>query len=417
MVCSGAQILQKVGPVWTECRSLEALEIWFYPTPVSFRWAVEEKHRRQQEGHDSKQNLPPLRHITIREYNDTPVVNIDDLAVAFSDSLETIIYDCYSGDMGQYEGPNSRFATTRVTLTAGHQWVTMPALKSLAIATSKHDLVLDSALLSLCPAVQSLELYSQRRDFNPATRTWDEPVQLPGLMKLQLIGAPAQNFKMDTFASTPLIRSIELAVSEAGINSLYHMEAPGYDYHPDLPNSPRQWSWNWDLPCLTSLVLGAGFANLFEFRMLDGCPSLDFLTLAMAGAHAPRGGRHVRETDFISRRGTALGYISCPQLTGMTLRGQFVLAPEVLQVLFTHVMPHLTMVEAAGCRGHGVEGWLRSVQGLKDLVKAWTDLPEPTETEMEALGLRLYGDGYFIPALEVRDKAVYQFERAYVMRD
>lgn len=148
--------LAKVGPIWTECRSLEALEVRFYPTPVSFRWA-EEKHTRQQEGLNPKQNLPPLRHITIREYNDTPLLYIDDLAVAFSDTLETINYDCYSGNMGHHDGPNSRFATTRVTLTAGHQWVTMPALKNLTIATSKHDLVLDPALLCRCPAMQSHE--------------------------------------------------------------------------------------------------------------------------------------------------------------------------------------------------------------------------------------------------------------------
>ncbi|KAI9231985.1 MAG: hypothetical protein BYD32DRAFT_476483 [Podila humilis] len=169
-------------------------------------------------------------------------------------------------------------------------------------------------------------------------------------MKLQLIGTPAQDFNMDTFASTPLIRSIELAVSETGSNPPYHMEAPGYDYRPNLPNSPRQWSWNWDLLCLTPLVLGARFRRPVESRMLDGCPSLDCLALVMAGANVPRGGRHVREADLISRRGTALGYISCPQLIGMTLRGQFVLAPEVLQVLFTHVMPSLTTVEASGRR-------------------------------------------------------------------
>lgn len=151
--------------------------------------------------------------------------------------------------------------------------------------------------------------------------------------------------------------------------------------------------------------------------MLDGCPSLNFPTLAMAGADDPREGRHVREADLISRRGTALGYISCPQLIGMTLRGRFVLAPEVLQVLFTHVMPNLTTVEAEECRGYGVEGWVRSVQGLKALAKASTDLPEPTETVMEALGLRLYRDGYSMPASDVRGRAAYQFERAYVMRD
>lgn len=60
-----------------------------------------------------------------------------------------------------------------------------------------------------------MKLYSQRWDFNPATRIWDDPAQLPGLMMVKLIGAPAQNFNMDTFASTPMIFSIVLAVSDA----------------------------------------------------------------------------------------------------------------------------------------------------------------------------------------------------------
>lgn len=112
-----------------------------------------------------------------------------------------------------------------------------------------------------------------------------------------------------------------------------------------------------------------------------------------------------------------VGYISCLQLIGMNLRGQFTLTPEVLHTLSTYVMSNLTRVQVWRSRGHGVEDWIREVQRLKDLAMAETDLPELSEVEMEALGLKLYGDGHTIQHKDVEKKAVYQFERMYVMRD
>lgn len=44
---------------------------------------------------------------------------------------------------------------------------------------------------------------------------------------------------------------------------------------PGVPHPPCYWSWIWDLQILTKLDLGPGFASLFEFRMLEGCPALE----------------------------------------------------------------------------------------------------------------------------------------------
>ncbi|KAF9313887.1 hypothetical protein BG003_004731 [Podila horticola] len=342
--------LAKAGPVWSLCRSLEELELMFYPTP----------------------------------YNHEPVLAIDDLAVAFSDTLEDITYNCLSINMDYQDVHFLNHVPASVTLIAGHQWVMMPALKNIAItlkniaiATSIHDLVLNAAWLQLCPALTCIDIHSQRQDFDPATRTWSEPSQVPDLRMIKMVGATAQSFNMDTFSSTRLVNSIEPAVSNAEQYRFFDEDAPGFDY--DL-----------NLPFLTSLCLGAGFANLFEFRMRS-----------RAGVETWDG----------------VGYISCLQLIGMNLRGQFTLTPEVLHTLSTYVMSNLTRVQVWRSRGHGVEDWIREVQRLKDLAMAETDLPELSEVEMEALGLKLYGDGHTIQHKDVEKKAVYQFERMYVMRD
>lgn len=407
--CTWHSDLVEVGPVWSQCRSLEELRLIFYPTPVSFHWAVKEKNKHHH-------SLPPLRRIVICQYIDAPILAIDDLAVAFSDTLEDIKYDCSPFNMEPSDEPSFGLFPDRTTLTAGHQWVMMPALKNISIVTGMHDLVLDSAWLQLCPALQCIILHSERWDFDPTTRTWDEPAQLPDLRTIMMIGRSAQGFNMDTFASTHLLKSIKLAVSDAGQKMFFRDDASGYDYDLHLPNAPHQWSWDWDLPCLSSLSLGAGFANLFEFRMLDGSPALMSLTLVMAGSDVPCAGRQVRKAELVSRHGTTSGYISCPRLIHLTLQGQFTLAPEVLHVLFTHVMPSLKQVRMCACRGHGVEDWVREVQRLEDLDSARTDLLELSEAKMEALGLKQYGSGYTFQGEEDKNTAMYYFEKANVMR-
>lgn len=66
-----------------------------YTAKVSFRWAVEEKNWRQK-GLGQRQILAPLKGVWIYQNFSEADMDIDDIAVAFSDTLEKLFYDCSS---------------------------------------------------------------------------------------------------------------------------------------------------------------------------------------------------------------------------------------------------------------------------------------------------------------------------------
>jgi len=76
----------------------------------------------------------------------------------------------------------------------------------------------------------------------------------------------ALGFSMEIFASSPLVRTIQLFLSDASTSidndsdDDDNDDSRVYSYDPS-PNSPNQWSWSWHLPCLTSLDLRRGFAT------------------------------------------------------------------------------------------------------------------------------------------------------------
>ncbi|KAF9329229.1 hypothetical protein BG006_007661 [Podila minutissima] len=201
-------------------------------------------------------------------------------------------------------------------------------LRTLAFTTNYHCFYLDDTLLAQCPALQSVNICNTRPTFDPAARFWSELVFLPGSRHVALGGDGALGFNMETF-DTPLARSIDLALCEA-----YKVHnGPGSSNSHNLPNSPHHWSWKWDLPCLNLLNLSAGFGSLFEFRMLDRCPTLETLILSLYGSDAPPEGRTMIESDLRSpSRLTASGYM----LRTRTLnnRGEVYSVPDVVWTMF-----------------------------------------------------------------------------------
>lgn len=65
-----------------------------YTAKVSFRWEVEEKNWRQK-GLGQRQILAPHRGVWIYQNFSEADMDIDDIAVAFSDTLG-LFYDCSS---------------------------------------------------------------------------------------------------------------------------------------------------------------------------------------------------------------------------------------------------------------------------------------------------------------------------------
>lgn len=134
--------------------------------------------------------------------------------------------------------------------------------------------------------------------------------------------------------------------------------------------------------------LGPDFTSHFNFRMLDGCPALTELSLTMFGPDAPPEGHTVLESDLCSSH-TESGYISCPNLARVSLCGIWVLSPQVLRVLFSHVIANVTELSAYGWPGYALKEWVEAVRLLKRPIHTTLRTPRPTENEME-VGLKLH---------------------------
>ncbi|KAG0024415.1 DEAH-box ATP-dependent RNA helicase prp22 [Podila clonocystis] len=368
--------LIQAGEYLPRCRSLKTLHLPYF-VPGAFQWAVDEKNHRGTLGQD----LVPLRRISIIQFNSNPVLEIDDIAYAFSDTLEDFTYDCNCLD----EEDEETWNPIPQNFTAGYKWTTMPVLKSLSILMDNHVLALDPNTLALCPALQIIDISDYKQNFSPASRIWMEPFKLPGLTRIKLQGSSAIGFNLDTFRSTPRLERVELSMSCSFLidNSL---DLPAQEYDVSLPNSPRKWTWNWDLPCLTSLELGPGFASIFQFRMLEGCPALTLLRLMMTGPDVPQEGVEVSDRDLIHSIDKNR-FFSCPSMTSLYLFGPWVLRPLFLQTLFGNVMPNLKDVFTMQCLGHSIAEWVEATTQLPQLTSATAIRPDPDAIEQEMAGL------------------------------
>ncbi|KAG0018567.1 hypothetical protein BGZ81_010182 [Podila clonocystis] len=388
------QDMMKIGEIWARCRALKELELWPSRIPVSFQWAVQEKEERQQGGLGQPKDLVPLKSATIYQLHNMSLIETAKLMAGFSGTLQKLVYDnSYDRAVYYYEPKIIKH------IEVGFQGVTMPVLTTLSFTTNYHRFRLDRLLLALCPALQSVSICNSRALFDPAARFWSEPVRLPELRHVALRGDGALGFNMETFGSAPLVKSIDLVMCE--VYKVHY--GPGYSY-PDLPNSPHHWSWNWDLPHLTSLTLGPGFGTLFGFRMLDKCPALETLHLSLYGPDAPPDGRTLMESDLSAPSGlTASGYMLCSRLTSLTLLGPWVLSPRVLRLLVVEVLPALVQVVTIDCRGHGVTDWVKATRHSRSLRTATTNLAVPGADEIVDLGLSVLKHGLYKPLLQGAD--------------
>ncbi|KAI9233331.1 MAG: hypothetical protein BYD32DRAFT_426196, partial [Podila humilis] len=369
--------LIQAGEYLPRCRSLKTLQLSYF-VPGTFRWAVDEKNRQ---GLDHERDLVPLRSISIVQFNSNPVLEIDNIAYAFSDTLEELIYNCNHLDEENEETWNP----IPQTFTAGYKWTTMPMLKSLSILMDNHVLALDPHTLALCPALQTIDISDYKQNFSLATRVWMAPLQLPGLTRIKLQGSFANGFSLDTFHSTPRLERAELSMSSTYLID-NELGQPAQEYDLSLPNSPREWTWNWYLPCLTYLDLGPGFASFFQFRMLECCQALTVLRLMMTGPDVPQGGVEVTDRDLVHSIDKS-GFFSCPSMTSLYLCGPWILRPLFLQTMFGEVMPNLKDVFTMQCLGHSIAEWVEATTRVPRLVSATSIRPDPDAVEQELAGL------------------------------
>lgn len=188
----------------------------------------------------------------------------------------------------------------------GRGWE-MPVLMHLNLIMVSERLILEPELLAHCPALQCLELRDSIGSYDVREIQTHQPSKPPELIKVFLSGTPALAFHPDTLHTTLALKTLAFgspsSISRAFLPSVYDSlgEYPNLDLGADeVPPEyvPRtQWTWDWFLPQPETLDLSIEFALHFQFRMLQGTPSLQELCLMILSTHTPVV-RVLTESDF-----------------------------------------------------------------------------------------------------------------------
>ncbi|KAK3821609.1 MAG: hypothetical protein J3Q66DRAFT_333762 [Benniella sp.] len=421
-------LLDSQSPFLPRCRSLSYLEMETLG-PDMFHWAVLEKRqldaKLQQEGivrrYLSSQpcgyhsDLVPLRSIKIRHKTPLkPVQELNDIAFAFSDSLEELTVD----DKRDARRAVVTNLSTMPGVVHGYGW-TLPHLRVLDFHVLYSQLNFDLDALQRFFALESLVLADCIRAYNHRhIRSWPS-VHLPQLKNLALVGSPALFFNLDSLHHSPCLEDLSL-----GMPSLEHdfYIPPPEEFHEEHDSQhslsttedghglsgalslsqgyqssgkrPR-FTWDWYLPKLRELDLKAVFAYKFDFQWLQHLPNLQSLQLNTSSLSYGLHGRSITLKDLLSGqqpdedRGQAEPdrYLSLPKLEAINLRGQWTVGREALEVFCLIVAPNLReLIFGKGCVGCTFREWVTLSRRMAHLEHSRSDW-RMVDSDVKTLGL------------------------------
>ncbi|KAG0061750.1 hypothetical protein BGZ89_011197 [Linnemannia elongata] len=147
------------------------------------------------------------------------------------------------------------------------------------------------------------------------------------------------------------------------------------------------WTWDWALPKLTFMTLTGELAYRFQFRMLEGTPSLITLKLDITsttalhqrtihledlikpGYQQQRQQKHDGEEVYQEQQDQE--YIHVATLKRLSLYGPWRMTTHVLQTLFSRVAPEIANLAMSSCLDHDFSEWVDATkQYLHGLVAA-----------------------------------------------
>ncbi|KAG0268810.1 hypothetical protein BGZ95_002299 [Linnemannia exigua] len=377
-----------------EKRSMESLEadigVNFHKRHGTVGWKDKSLPDYQQYG------LVPLRTFTISEHLQPLTDEIDDVAFAFSSTLTRITASTLGDSI---EGH---------WIHIGRGWVDLPILTLLDIQIYSSRLIIHPELLTHCPSLSYVKLADRTYGYRCQDIVPCQAAQLPNLKTLTLVGWSALTFHHATLHSTSTLIKLNITMDidadegcfippPAELKWSYGIEDDsrlGTEFQDPPPISRPRWTWDWYLPHLCSLRLTAEFAYHFQFQMLPGCPSLNFLSLDI---HSIDNDSLIMiEEDLLARsiRGdptSPLVRIAVPTLRHLNLRGRWIMNDGYMFYLMSHMFPNVEDWVLDGWEDitlRGLVGVLRN-QPNNRYHSVYTSLALPTEAEKEELGIVL----------------------------
>ncbi|KAG0257807.1 hypothetical protein BGZ95_005135 [Linnemannia exigua] len=377
-------------PLLERCRGLKYLEVASHQQGL-FKWAVQERRTKEDPTGFTKYGWKPLlvpetRQPAFVQHGLVPLeqvdyihlygqlidnpeedsirhnVDLDDLVFAFGQTLQRLTVSTPNLDRARY--PRS--------LTIGQGWVHLPALTRLELKAAVDRLVVDALLLTHCPNLMHLRMTDWTKDHHLRHIIPYQPASLPRLLSLRLSGWPALNFDPATLDSTSNLVSVELSIFQpddalrVNVGYIPPLEELNLSYGDgdgavseddvtggaSLPLFARPfWSWDWSLPCLTSLVLTSEFALRFKFKMLYRCPALETLTLDIRSSGQEEHTRTLSAADLFvpaiattspSTEEESLERIVLPKLTVLSLHGKWVMDNNlILSGFLNSIVPNM----------------------------------------------------------------------------
>ncbi|KAG0277575.1 hypothetical protein BGZ95_005710 [Linnemannia exigua] len=363
----GKHALQENNHFLQRCRKLRKLKM----EPVkegTFKWAVDEKRLSDQaafstngyhnmqdilvgegelltQGEFWRMGLAPLEDIQLSSTSRPLTDEVNDVAVAFSQTLKHLLAISWS----ICSKPLSAM------YHVGNNWVNLPLLTSLFVRIDGDRLVIAQDLILHCPNLVSLYLSDETLEYQcKDIQQSCQPAILPCLESLTLNGWPALTFHPATLHSTSSLKELTITCtrymmdqdrySSAGpeeddfidfdcyippiaeLYNSYNIPSGSSAFDSTLPPTftRPKWSWDWDLPHLTSLTLTSEFAAIFEFRMLLGCPVLETLEIEWRTRWSSYT-RTISRSDLVTPSGDA---IVVPSLTKLRMHGPCLLDPS-----------------------------------------------------------------------------------------
>lgn len=301
-----SQVDEWYGPALTDpgflqrCQSLRHLHCRMLH-PEIFKWAVQIRQEIASGANMDHVSLPPLETVRLWTHRGPFGSALDDIALAFGPTLKRLM-------IHRVNAPLS-------TIQLGYQWH-LSVITEVSTYFTVVIIDIDPTFLNRCPTLRIVSMHDALDNYRVREVVTFLPANLPILYLLNLTGTPALSFHPDTLHSTKELRFLALKHSQAGrvsyIPSLFELEeaeqvlgqdtehgSGSLDSDDQSPWIPRpKWTWDWYLPNLKDLVLTGEFALRFQFRMLQGCPSIESLSLNIMSTNHEQVVRELTEADF-----------------------------------------------------------------------------------------------------------------------